>query len=128
MNYELGRSITKLFKRGEWWIDKSLAEGRLVKLQGNTFQICRSKDTPYGVYTAGSFRRIQPLDGEKIAITIPEGVITYGDVSVRSMDKSDGKRKDTQGRENNAPNTWIRQRQDFATALRSLCRRYYNVD
>ena len=89
MEYKLGKSITKLFKYEEWWVDKSAAEGRCVRLKGDTLEILkkspkRKKDPqPFGVYTAGSYREMCQLDGERVKIMIPEGVVVYGSVAVK---------------------------------------------
>ena len=84
MTYELGKSITKLFKAGMFGIpDKSEAEGLLVALRGNKLIKCGAKKKPFGVYTAGSFRKMVLLNGERTEVTIPEGIITYGNTQIK---------------------------------------------
>ncbi len=84
MSYELGGSITKLFKPGILGTpDKSEAEGLMVSLQGKKFIKCGRGQKPFGVYTSGSFRKMILLNEERISVTIPEGIITCGNAQIR---------------------------------------------
>lgn len=84
MNYRLGESITRLFKPGMLGMpDKSAAEGSLVYLDGDEIKANDGKHRPDGVYTAGSWRKMMLLTGERVEVTIPEGVIYYGEASVK---------------------------------------------